>query len=67
MTVVNIEDESESTYQIVGDDEADLKVNKISIYSPIARALVGKEIGDVISVQTPNGTIELEIFAIEHL
>jgi transcription elongation factor GreA len=67
VTVVNIEDESESTYQIVGDDEADLKVNKISVYSPIARALVGKEIGDVISVQTPNGTIELEISAIEHL
>lgn len=67
VTVVNSEDESESTYQIVGDDEADIKQNKISVYSPIARALVGKEIGDVIGVNTPNGAIELEISAIEHL
>ena len=67
VTVVNIENEEESTYKIVGDDEADLKLNKLSVYSPFARALVGKEIGDVALVKTPNGDIELEICSIEHV
>ena len=65
--VVNLEDEKESVYKIVGDDESDLKLNKISVYSPIARALVGKEIGDVAVVKTPNGDVEIEIRSIEHL
>ncbi len=67
VTVVNLEDESESTYQIVGDEEADIKVNKLSVYSPIARALIGKEVGDVAAVKTPSGEIELEICKVEHL
>ncbi|HAK50775.1 MAG TPA: transcription elongation factor GreA [Gammaproteobacteria bacterium] len=67
VTVVNIENEDESTYKIVGDDEADLKLNKLSVYSPFARALVGKEIGDVAVVKTLNGDIELEICSIEHV
>ena len=49
------------TYQIVGDDEADIKAGKISVSSPIARALVGKEEGDVVTVQTPGGVVEYEI------
>ena len=67
VTVFNLEDEKESTYHIVGDDEADLKLNKLSVYSPFARALVGKEIGDVAVVKSPNGDLELEIYSIEHI
>ncbi len=67
VTVVNLEDEKESTYQVVGDDEADLKSNKLSVYSPFARALVGKKIGDIAVVKSPNGEIELEICSIEHI
>jgi transcription elongation factor GreA len=67
VTVVNLEDEKESTYQVVGDDEADLKSNKLSVYSPFARALIGKKIGDIAVVNSPNGEIELEICSIEHI
>ena len=67
VTVVNLEDEKESTYQVVGDEEADLKSNKLSVYSPFARALVGKKIGDIAVVKSPNGEIELEICSIEHI
>jgi transcription elongation factor GreA len=49
------------TYQIVGEDEADIKAGKISVNSPIARALVGKEEGDVVAVKTPSGLVEYEI------
>ncbi len=54
------------TYQIVGEDEANIKVNKISNTSPIARALMGKEEGDVVKVQTPGGVVEYEIEAVHH-
>lgn len=67
VTVVNLANDSRSRYQIVGDDEADLKVNKLSVYSPIARALIGKEIGDVAVVSTPNGDVELEVSEVEHI
>lgn len=53
-------------YQIVGEDEADIKDNKISISSPIARALIGKEEGDVAEVQAPGGIREYEISAVEY-
>lgn len=49
------------TYQIVGEDEADITVNKISVTSPVARALVGKYEGDTVPVQTPDGAITYEI------
>ena len=55
------------TYQIVGDDEADIKVSKISVSSPIARALIGKEEGEVVNVQTPGGLVEYEIVEVKHL
>ncbi len=55
------------TYQIVGDDEADLKLGKISISSPIARALIGKHAGDVVEVNTPGGTREYEILGVKYL
>jgi transcription elongation factor GreA len=53
-----------SKYRIVGEDEADLKAGKISVMSPIARALIGKSVGDVGMVQTPGGEIEYEIEAV---
>jgi transcription elongation factor GreA len=55
------------TYQIVGDDEADLKQGKISISSPIARALIGKSAGDVVEVNTPGGTREYEILDVKYV
>lgn len=55
------------TYQIVGDDEADIELNKISISSPIARALIGKEEGDVVAVQAPGGNREVEILAVRYI
>ena len=67
VTLLNLDNEEESIYQIVGDDEADIKVNKISVYSPVARALVGKALDDVVVVKTPNGDVEYEICSIEHL
>jgi len=67
---VDVADEEtgdELTYQIVGDDEADIKNNKISISSPIARALIGKEEGDVAEVNTPGGIRELEIVEVKYI
>ncbi|MBR0566310.1 transcription elongation factor GreA [Azoarcus sp. L1K30] len=55
------------TYQIVGDDEADIKLNKISVSSPIARALIGKFAGDVAEVQAPGGVRELEIIDVSYI
>ena len=67
VTIVNVETEEEKVYRIVGDDEADVKVNKISISSPIARALIGKEEGDVVMVKAPGGDVEYEIDKVEHI
>ena len=65
--IANVETDEAVTYQIVGEDEADLKQGKISVTSPIARALVGKEEGDVVVVQTPGGLIEYEIIEVRHI
>ncbi len=65
--LMNLENDQEVTYKIVGDDEADLKVGKISVYSPIARALIGKEVGDVAKVKTPNGDVEYEVNSVAHI
>ncbi len=59
--IVNCDTDESRTYQIVGDDEADIKANKISVNSPIARGLIGKEEGDVVGIQTPGGVVEYEI------
>ncbi len=67
VSIINVETDKEVTYQIVGEDEADIKKNKISIGSPIARALIGKEIGDVALVKAPGGDIEYEIEGVQHL
>ena len=57
----------EVTYQIVGDDEADIQDGKISISSPIARALIGKESGDIVEVCVPDGTRQYEILDIRYI
>jgi len=62
----DFEKESSMTYSIVGDDEADIKDGLISINSPIARSLIGKEKGDVVSAVTPSGEKELEILKISY-
>ena len=67
---VELEDEDSGaavTYQIVGEDEADLKLGLISISSPIARALIGKEVGDVAEVQAPGGLKNWEIMAVRYV
>lgn len=66
VTLLNIDNDAEVKYQIVGDYESDIKLNRISVSSPIARALIGKEIDDVVTVQAPGGDIEYEIVEISY-
>jgi transcription elongation factor GreA len=65
--LINTETDATVTYRIVGDDEANVKLNLISVSSPIARALIGKEEGDVVVVRAPSGDIEYEIDQVQHL
>lgn len=67
VAILNVETDEEVIYQIVGDDQANVKDRKISYQSPIARALIGKEVGDVAVVQTPSGTVEYEIDGVEYI
>jgi transcription elongation factor GreA len=67
VTLYNIDTEKSVTYQIVGEDEADVKSLKISVGSPISRAMMGKEEGDEITVQAPSGDVQYEIEKVEHL
>lgn len=64
--IVNCDTDETKTYQIVGDDEADIKNNKISVNSPIARGLIGKEEGDTVGIQTPAGLVEYEIAEVRY-
>lgn len=63
----NTEMGDQVTYQIVGEDEADVKKGKLSSSAPIARAIIGKEEGDTVVVKTPNGTVEYEIVEVKHI
>lgn len=65
--VLNLDTDIESAYQLVGDDEADIKLGKISINSPIARALVGKRVNDTALATTPAGVLQMEITKIEYI
>ena len=65
VSFVDVDTDEESNYQIVGADESDLQKNKISVSSPIARALIGKSVGDTLSIPIPKGKIEIEILEIE--
>jgi len=66
VTLSDEETAAETTYQIVGDLEADIKHNRIAVSSPIARALIGKEEGDVVVVRAPGGDREYEIVSVEY-
>lgn len=65
--LTNINTSTEVSYKIVGDDEADINANKISVSSPIARAIIGKYEGDTTEVNTPDGVIEYEIIKVEYI
>lgn len=65
--LLHVETSVEVTYQIVGDEEADIKVGKISVNSPIARALIGKFEGEIVQVQAPGGVISYEISIVEYV
>lgn len=67
VSVLNVDSDEETTYKIVGDDEADFKHNLISVNSPIARGLIGKEEGDLVNIKTPGGNVEFEIVKVEYL
>ncbi|WP_168461402.1 transcription elongation factor GreA [Acinetobacter sp. A1] len=67
VTIENLDTEEQKTYKIVGDDEADFKINKISVNSPIARGLLGKNEGDEARIVTPQGEVEYEIVNVEYL
>lgn len=67
VTLIDAETDTEVRYQIVGEDEADLKAGKLSVMSPIARGLIGKTEGDVVVVKTPKGDVAYEIDRVEHL
>lgn len=65
VTISDLEEDEEVTYQIVGSDEADVKAGKISVMSPIARALIGKKAGEVVVVQSPKGEKEYEVLSLK--
>jgi len=65
--LLNLATDEEVIYQIVGDDEADLKQGKISINSPIARGLIGRSTGEEVRVQTPGGMVEYEVTEVEYI
>ncbi|WNO08228.1 transcription elongation factor GreA [Teredinibacter sp. KSP-S5-2] len=65
--IINTETDEEITYKIVGEDEANIKQNKISVTSPIARSLIGKEVGETAVVRAPGGDIEYEIDEVRHI
>ncbi len=67
VTLYNVDTEDTVTYQIVGDDEADVKVKKISYASPIAKAIIGKEEGDEVAVKIPSGEAVYEIEKVEYI
>jgi len=67
VTICHIASEAELTYQIVGEDEADIKLNKISYSSPIGRALIAKVLDDVVTVNTPGGLVEYEIIDVKYI
>ncbi|WGI25762.1 transcription elongation factor GreA [Halomonas alkaliantarctica] len=67
VSLMNLDTDAEVTYRIVGEDEADIKSGRISVTSPIARALIGKEEGDVVVVKTPGGDVEYEVGSVEYV
>ena len=66
VTIMNVDTEEETTYQIVGEDEADIDNHKISVAAPLARALIKKEEGDEVTLDTPKGKVTYEIVTVEY-
>ena len=66
VTVIDVVSDNATTYQIVGEDEAEIKLGKVSITSPLARSLVGKMVGDEVAVNTPSGEITYEIGTVDY-
>ena len=67
VTLTNVETDEDVTYRIVGDDEANIKEGLISVNSPIARGLVGKEVDDSVTITTPGGKVEFDIIEVEYI
>ncbi|MCL4122480.1 UNVERIFIED_CONTAM: hypothetical protein GTU68_040704 [Idotea baltica] len=67
VTVMNIKTEEETTYQIVGEDEADIEHNKISVIAPLARSLIKKEEGDEFVLDTPKGKVTYEVVEVQYI
>jgi len=67
ISLLDLSDDSEISYQIVGEDEADIEMGKISCHSPIARALLGNEEGDEVTVKAPKGDIVYEILEVQYI
>lgn len=67
ISLMNLADDSEISYQIVGEDEADISLGKISCHSPIAKALLGNEEGDEVTVKAPKGDIVYEILEVQYI
>ena len=67
ITLLNLTDNSETSYQIVGEDEADIELGKISCHSPIAKALIGNEEGDEVTVKAPKGDVLYKIIEIQYI
>lgn len=66
VTILDLDDTTKVTYQIVGVDEADLKAHKISISSPIARGLIGKYVDDIVDIETPKGSVSYKIIDVKY-
>ena len=64
VTLLNLDDEKRVKYKLVGEDEADLKIGKISITSPLARSLIGKEQDDIVELKMPSGVTEYEVIEV---
>ena len=64
--MIDLDTDNEVTYQIVGEDEADVKNGKISVFSPIARSMIGKAVGDVVEFHSPKGEKEYEILELDY-
>ncbi|MEM8594623.1 MAG: transcription elongation factor GreA [Pseudomonadota bacterium] len=67
VTLYHVEKDAETTYKIVGEDEADIKQSKISITSPIAKGLIGKQVGDEVRIRTPSGEVVYEIEEVQYI
>lgn len=67
VVLLNLDTEAQQLYKIVGDDEANIKEQKISVSSPVARALIGKEVGDEVEVITPGGAVSYEIVKVQYV